>query len=165
MKVQRIINPQTGKDSWLLLGADFLPVQPVLEYFRYLENTRKSPATIRTCAYHLKYYWTFLEQREVDWKDVDILMISDFVAWLRTPVRDGSIAMIQVGSPLVEASINGIIGAVSSFYEFSKLKGVAGKYITLLTSRMAPGRRYKGFLHHLNQSKTTRTRLIKLKVQ
>ncbi len=59
MRVQRVRLPD-GKVSWMVLGDDLLPVEPIQKYLSYIENLQKSPNTLQSYAYHLKLFWEFL---------------------------------------------------------------------------------------------------------
>lgn len=60
MKVQKIkFSPYDY--SWLVLDNQHLPVKPITEFIRYLNNVDKSPFTVRSYAYHLKLYWEFFK--------------------------------------------------------------------------------------------------------
>jgi hypothetical protein len=39
---------------WLVLDDDYLPIQPIEVFIRYLHHTEKSPDTIQNYASHLK---------------------------------------------------------------------------------------------------------------
>lgn len=61
MKVQKIkLSPY--EYSWLVLDNKHLPIKPITEFIRYLNNVDKSPFTVRSYAYHLKLYWEFLDR-------------------------------------------------------------------------------------------------------
>ena len=55
MKIQKIKLPTTDETTWILIGDDFLPVNPVNDYLRYLEALERSPNTIQSYAYFLVY--------------------------------------------------------------------------------------------------------------
>ncbi|MFA5960722.1 MAG: hypothetical protein WC785_09415 [Tatlockia sp.] len=64
MKVQKIkLSPYDY--SWLVLDNQHLPVKPITEFIRYLNNVDKSPFTVRSYAYHLKLYWEFLNAKQL----------------------------------------------------------------------------------------------------
>jgi integrase/recombinase XerD len=50
MKVQKIKLPVTEETTWILIGDDFLPIEPVNEYLRYLEALERSINTIKGYA-------------------------------------------------------------------------------------------------------------------
>jgi len=61
MQVQKV---RLGSDrySHIVIGDDYLPIKPILSFIRYLDNTDKSPHTIRAYANHLKLYWDYLTE-------------------------------------------------------------------------------------------------------
>ena len=61
MKVQKG-QLDNGKTIWLVLGSDYLPIQPISKYLRYLDSLERSPNTISGYARNLKLYWEYLEQ-------------------------------------------------------------------------------------------------------
>jgi len=162
MKVQRIRIPDSAEISWLVLGDDFLPVQPIQRFLQYLENLEKSPNTLRAYAYHLKLYWEYLTSAHLDWTAVRLSELAGFVAWLREP-QPGVLLLEQCEAKRSESTINAILSAVASLYEFHQRDGAVGA-IPLYREQFQPRRRYKGFLHHITKRRAVCTRLIKLKV-
>lgn len=77
VKVQRIQIPNSEKITWLVLGNDYLPIEPIREFLTYLRNLERSPNTIRSYAYHLKLYWQYLEESKIDWKEINIAELAD----------------------------------------------------------------------------------------
>lgn len=69
--------------TWLVLDNNHLPVKPITEFIRYLNNVDKSPFTVRSYAYHLKLYWEFLELKQFDWVKINLSNLASFVGiWL-----------------------------------------------------------------------------------
>lgn len=60
MKVQRVVHPYSTKETYLVLGDDYLPIQVIQDYLMYIETLEYSPNTIRTYANALRHYWEFL---------------------------------------------------------------------------------------------------------
>jgi integrase/recombinase XerD len=161
MKVQRVRIPDTDKVSWLVLGADFLPIQPIQTFLRYLEDLEKSPNTVRTYASHLKLYWEYLTSSQLDWTHVRLSDLAGFVAWLRDP-QPSILRLHEQAAQRTESTINAILSAVASFYDFHQHDRAVSD-IPLYREHMQPGRRYKGFLYHITKGKPTRGRRIKLR--
>lgn len=46
MRVQRVLMPGTGFESWTVLGEDLIPVESVERFLSYLASIEKSPNTI-----------------------------------------------------------------------------------------------------------------------
>jgi len=161
VKVQRVRDADSEKVTWSVLGKDFLPIEPIQEYLSYLNNLEKSPNTVRSYAYHLKLYWQYLEESRLDWREVNVIELAEFVTWLRCPT--GSVISLQeVEAKRTEATVNLILTSVCMLYDFQERNGNVSE-IPLYRSQFMPGKRYKGFLHHITKSRETRTRLLKLK--
>lgn len=56
-----------------------------MKFIKYLDNTGKSPNTIKAYCYHLKLLYEFMEQRGVILNDINFELLADFVGWLRYP--------------------------------------------------------------------------------
>ena len=54
MRVQRVVMPGSGRESWTVLGDDLRPVKPVERFLAYLASAEKSPNTIKAYAHDLK---------------------------------------------------------------------------------------------------------------
>lgn len=162
MKVQKVIIPGSEKQSWVVVGEDFLPIEPVQDFLEYLRNLRRSPNTVRTYAYHLCLYWEYLQGSGIDWTAVTIAELADFMMWLRVPTPSGVVSIVEQESTRTESSINGVLTAVCMLYDFHESTGSV-PHIPLYRSRVMPGQRYKSFLHHVTKGKAVKTRLLKLK--
>src|SRR5579871_6369558 len=79
MKVQRIRLPDTARMSWMVLDDAYLPIQPVVAFLTFLEDTGRSPNTIRSAAHHLKLFWEYLRDSHLDWTDVDVRQLAAFI--------------------------------------------------------------------------------------
>ncbi|MBX7268967.1 tyrosine-type recombinase/integrase [Micromonospora sp. Llam7] len=169
MRVQRVIMPGSGRESWTLLGDDLVPVEPVERFLAFLASAERSPNTIKAYAHDLKDWWVYLSRHGLGWQSVTLEDVAGFVAWLRLPpeARDGLVAVL----PTVEhhcsaASVNRKLAALTSFCEFHARHGVD---LAGLLVRMQPaGHRrsatsYKPFLQHVAKNKPERRRAITLK--
>lgn len=168
MRVQRVLMPGSGVESWTVVGDDHVPVEPVERFLAYLASIERSPNTVKAYAHDLKDWFTFLGRRDLDWQTVTLEDVAGFVAWLRLPPagRDGRVAVL----PTVEhhcsaASVNRKLAALSSFCEFHARHGVqlAGLLTTLAPAgrgRSSSVTSYKPFLQHI--TKNTRRRAITL---
>ena len=156
LRVQRVVMPETGFESWTLLGDDQLPVEPVERFLAYLASIEKSPNTIRAYAHDLKDWFTYLDGQRGDWRSATLEDVAGFVAWLRLPprARDGKVSVL----PTVEhhcsaASVNRKLASLTSFCGFHTRHGV--ELTRLLVVMQPAGRRggsataYKPFLHHV----------------
>ena len=165
MQVQRVVMPVSGAESWTVLGDDDVPVGPVERYLAYLTDVERSPNTVRAYAYDLKDYWQFLACRGLDWRQVRLEDIGDYVTWLRLPPagRDGAVAVLPSARGHVTAStVNRKLSALAAFYQHQARHGVdVGE---LLITWQPPGRRrgWKPFLHHISKGKPQARRAVTL---
>ncbi len=160
MKVQQIESPETDKISWMVLDDDYTPVQPLESYIRYMEALGRSPNTVKNYAHHLKLYWEYLKDAGLDWNQVDLKDLAEFIYWLRNP-EPGTSHIQQQEAKRSEATVNVIRSTVSAFYEYHRLLGTAGE-IPLYKYQSQP-RKYKDFLYHINKSKPVKNSRLKLK--
>lgn len=161
MRVQRVRLPTDGKVTWMVLGDDLLPVEPIQKYLSYIENLQKSPNTIQSYAYHLKLFWEFLRDSRLDWKDLPLEKRAEFIHWLRSP--DPRVVYLQQQQARrTERTINTIMAAVYSFYEFQEQIG-ATETVDTYHYQYQSKRKYKSLLHHINKSKPVKQKLLKLK--
>lgn len=165
MFVQRVALPGSRVESWTVLGDDDASVAAIEGYLSFLSEVERSPNTVKAYAHDLKDYFVFLAHRGLDWREVRLEDIGEFVAWLRLPPagRSGQVAVLPSLEPHVgAATINRKLSAVSSFYAHQARHGVdLGE---LLVAWLAPGRSaWKPFLHHISKSGPRKRRAISLK--
>src|ERR1017187_5664807 len=166
MLVQRVLSPASSLESWTVLGADDLPVAAIERYLAYLTDIERSPNTVKAYAHDLKDYFTFLDGCGLDWREVRLEDIGEFVAWLRLPPsgRDGRVAILPSVEHHVSAStVNRKLSALSAFYLHAARNGAdLGE---LLITWGPAGRRggWKPFLHHISKGQPVARRTIALK--
>jgi integrase/recombinase XerD len=166
MQVHRVVMPTSGVLSWTVLGDDDVPIVPVEGYLAYLTDIERSPNTVRAYAHDLKDYWVFLSLRGLDWREVRLEDVGEYVAWLRLPPagRDGVVAVLpSVGPHVAGSTINRKLSALAAFYQHQVRHGVdVGE---LLTSWQLPSRRggWKPFLHHISKDMPQPRRTIGVK--
>src|SRR5664279_2839371 len=113
MRVQRLVMPGSGTESWTLLGDDGLPVEPVERFLAYLGAIERSPNTVKAYAHDLKDWFVFLGGRGVDWAAVTLEDVAAFAAWLRLPPagRGGLVAVLPSAETYCSAaSVNRKLG-------------------------------------------------------
>jgi len=54
MLVQRVVMADPRVESWTVLGADDVPVEPVERYLAYLTGIERSPNTVKAYAHDLR---------------------------------------------------------------------------------------------------------------
>jgi site-specific recombinase XerD len=167
MLVQRVHSPVSPLESWTVLGDDDVPVAPVERYLAYLSDIERSPNTVKAYAHDLKDWFTFLGARGLDWREVRLEDVGEFVAWLRLPpaARDGQVTVLpSIEGHCTASTVNRKLSALSAFYLHAARHGVdLGELLTT----WQPGRGrggWKPFLHHISKSAPSPRRTIKLKV-
>lgn len=150
-----------GKTVWLVLDDNYLPIEPISKYLRYLDSLERSPNTIVGYARNLKLYWEFLKDNSLDWQSVNLEQLSEFIHWLRNS-QPKTIPLHPQEAKRSEKTINHALTTVVSFYEFHERLGTTEGF-DAYRYQVQPGRKYKSFLHHISKSKLAKTRLLKVK--
>ena len=122
VKVQKATLTDTSV-TWLVLDDNYQLIEPIQDFLDYLRNLERSPNTLRTYAYHLRLYWDYLHQTHLHWTTVGLPELADFILWLRTPHPHSVQAISPKSSPRSEASINNILSAVCTLYDFHEKTG------------------------------------------
>jgi integrase len=162
-----VLLPAAGRESWTVLGDDDAPLEPIERFLAYLSDIERSPNTVKAYAHDLKDWFVFLAGRSLDWWEVRLEDVGEFVAWLRMPPagRNGRVAVLpSVEAHCTESTVNRKLSAVSAFYVHAARNG-ADVGDLLATWQPAGSRRsgWKPFLHHISKSKPARGRAISLK--
>lgn len=161
MKVQKAIISERGSIFWLVVDDEFIPIPPITDYLAHLKNVERSPNTLRAYAHHLRLFWEFLEERTLDWKAVGLRELSDFISWLRDPMPPGVSRLNSTQSRRAESTINTILAAISSFYDYYQRLGVVER-LPLYKASSFRHSRYKKFLAGIGKQKPGRERVLKL---
>ena len=118
MKVQRIEVENKPYPLYLLLDKEYQLIEPVMKFIKYLDNTGKSPNTIKAYCYHLKLLYEFMEQRGVILNDINFELLADFVGWLRYPSASNVIDLQSKKAIREETTVNTILNVVMSFLDY-----------------------------------------------
>ncbi|WP_405065048.1 site-specific integrase [Kribbella sp. NBC_01510] len=165
MLVQRVLSPATRLESWTVLGDDG-PVVPVERYLAYLTDIERSPNTVKAYAHDLKDWFVFLARQGLDWREVRLEDLAEFIAWLRRPPasRGAVVAVLpSVEHHCSPSAVNRKLSALSAFYQHAARNGV--DLGDLLTTWQPAGRRssgWKPFLHHISKGQRQPRRTIGL---
>jgi hypothetical protein len=115
VRVQRIIVPDTQERCLVLFNSN----QPLIapnQYLSYLHHLGRSPNTVRAYAHHLQAFSKFLCEENRDWTTLSLTELAKFVAWLRRVSSSN-------GKARSDTTINTILAAVGSFYEYQDRLG------------------------------------------
>src|SRR6266480_6160760 len=156
MKVQRI-RLDRDQRSWIVLDDDYVPVQPILSYLAFLDDLGRSPNTRRATAHHLKLFWEYLRDEHLSWTEIDIAQLAAFITWLRRSEAE-VISIESKPARRTNATIDQILGAVHSFYQFYMRLGTIPE-LPLYQLSMLHRRRYKPFLHGIVKAKPEQRRV------
>ncbi|MFZ2314968.1 MAG: site-specific integrase [Gammaproteobacteria bacterium] len=85
-----------------------MPIKPIQEFIRYLENIERSPNTIQAYANHLKLYWEYLLFICKGWNEVKLDDFAAFISWLRQP-NPLVISLIPEEAKRLESTVNTIL--------------------------------------------------------
>jgi integrase/recombinase XerD len=161
--VQRARLPGSDRLVWLVVGDDHLPVEPIGRDLAYLDDVERSPNTLRAYAHHLKLFWDYLAWAKLAWTDVGLGQLARFMAWLRRYDPD-VVPLGEAKTRRSESTVNTILAAVNSFYEFHER---LGSLLPFERYRLGvrPSGATKPFLHHITKGQPVRTRLVKARSQ
>jgi integrase/recombinase XerD len=166
MLVQRVIPPVGQLESWTVLGDDDVPIAPIERYLAFLTDIERSPNTVKAYAHDLKDYFSFLAQRGLDWREVRLEDLGEFVAWLRRPpaLRAQNVSVLSVVEVFCTAStVNRKLSAVSAFYQHAARHGVDFGELLVVWHTGRRGTAWKPFLHHVAKGQPVARRAISLK--
>ena len=62
-----------------------VPVEPVERWSAFLSDVDRSPNTVKAYAHDVKDFFVFLAVRGLDWREVRLEDVGEFVAWLALP--------------------------------------------------------------------------------
>jgi integrase/recombinase XerD len=161
MRVQRLVMPVTGAESWTVLDEALVTVEPAERFLAHLAAVERSPNTVRAYAYSLALWFEWLGLRGRVWDDAGIEDVSTFVRWLRAPA-DNVIVLDASAARRSEATVNRHLAGLFAFYDFHARAGVE-LAADLVAWRRVPRGSYKPFLHHVSAGRPIPTRPVKLK--
>lgn len=170
MIVQRVIMPDTGAESWTVLGDGLAPIEPFERFLAYLAAIERSPNTVKAHARDLKDWLVFLASRGLDWQAVTLEDVAMFVGWLwlSPAARAGQVLVLPKAEHHCSvSSVNRKLAALSTFCGFHARHGVplSGLLVTLMPAGRGgtPQSSFKPFLHHVSKGMDQRRRMIKLR--
>jgi site-specific recombinase XerD len=146
--------PDTGHLSWIVVDGEHFPVAELNEYLLYLHRLGRSPNTVRAYAHHLQAFWEFLVEQGHDWTSLKLTQLAEFVSWVRHTKRAG-------GDHRSDATINLILAAIGSFYEYQDRLGV--ETAISRSRRFGAKSPYKPFLHHISRTQSLRHAVVRVK--
>lgn len=164
MRVQKARLPSTGQLVWFVLDRTYKPVKPIQSYISYLASLNRASGTLRTYAHNLKLYWDYLDKYSIDWKEINLEQLSNFIHWLRRPGYDPKIVSIETKTAQrQESTINNILSTVCQFIDYHQRLNNINNEVDTTIEKPAVTRQFKSFLHHINKSKPIQGRFLRVK--
>lgn len=162
------VKTEDNKERYYVADDNGLPVEPILRFIRFKDNTNYARNTLRMYCQHLKLYFEYLEQRRLDFQKITIDDLSLFVNWLQNPYKSLKvIPATPVDSARSPRTINGIVNTVLMFYDYILRHE---EYSNAVSNRLkkfvsTSSRNFKGFLYGIAYDKKKVTsNILKLKV-
>ena len=84
LQVEKLIT-SSNKIRYMLVDKAGEPIEPVLRYIKFKDNSNSARNTLRAYCYHLRLFFEFLEQKGIDYRNCGIDDIAEFMRWLQNP--------------------------------------------------------------------------------
>lgn len=166
MRVQEV-KLENNMKRYMLLDDKRLPVIPVVKYLKYLDNGEKSYNTQKTYCYSLKLYFEYLKEIDVDYRKINMNILSDFVGWLRNPYENTkTIGLKPAKAKRTEKTVNLTVTVITNFYDYLfRTEEIDNNMIEKLMKQVFTGGHtsYKDFLYHVNKDKPSNRNILKIK--
>ncbi|HBJ2612707.1 TPA: tyrosine-type recombinase/integrase [Clostridium botulinum] len=162
------VKTEEGKERYFVADDLGLPIESVLKFIRFKDNTNYARNTLRMYCQHLKLYFEYLEQNNLDFQKITIDDLSLFVNWLQNPYKSLKvISVTPVDTARSPRTVNIIVDTVLMFYDYilrheEYNNDVSERLKKFVTSS---SRNFKGFLYGIAYDKKKVTsNILKLKV-
>lgn len=164
ISIERAIDPQTEERFCCIFDTETcLPIEPIQRYLNYCRKRQLAANTVNTYACRLVDFWGWLEHTSLDWQDVGLNELADFVNWylLGGEVEVISEEVRETASKRSPRTVNQAVTAIQGMYEFHVVEGrVNEKQFTKLAHGW--GKR-GGFLRGIVKSTPEKRKRIKVK--
>jgi integrase/recombinase XerD len=154
------------KKRYILIDEHNYPVVPVIKYLKHLDNIGRAENTLKSYCHHLKFYFQFLKEKQIDYKEVDLNLLGEFIHWLRNPYQSKKIVHFkQARAKRSERTVNTILTCVQGFYDYLMRVEEYEKDLSDKTRKHVFGRyrSFKSFLHHISKGKGFEKNILKIK--
>ena len=160
------IETQDRQKRYVVTDDEGVLVEPIVRYLKYLDRIGAARNTLRSYATVLKQYWDYLSQQQLEWQQVTLDDLAQFVLWLKLPT--GSLHVLPA-QPVPQArsnrTINHALTVLSSFYDYHwRMDNISTNMKDKTTTYLHPrARRYKSFLHHITKGSPVAKNILKQK--
>ena len=156
---RRVRMPSSGVESWTVVGPDGGRLSWSTSSWAWLTGIERSPNTVEAYARDLGLFWSFLAERDVAWDRVSVAELGEFAAWARRPAEN-VVVISELAAKRSASTVNRMLAAVVSFYEFQGRRGNALARDLVVRTRSGRGS-YKPFLHGIARARP-RGRAVRL---
>jgi integrase/recombinase XerD len=165
MEVVRLMT-KDNHIRYYVADDDGLPVEPVLRFLKFKDNTGYARNTLRMYCQHLKQYFTYLGERKKEYTDVSIDDLAGFIAWLQNPYIHQKVVPLLHKPARKARTVNNTVDTVVTFYDYlMRHTEYEGKLPEALVKFIKnPCRNYRKFLHGIAETKTVKSHVLKLRV-
>ena len=155
-----------GKTRYYLADDNDVPEESVLEYLRFGDNRGLARNTLKLHCIHLKHFYTFLGQKEIDYRDVTVDHLAEFIAWLKYPSYSEKVIPMMLEPKLKAQTINAVVDTVIGFYSYLLLHdGMENRLSQKLVRFVkSPTKNYRAFLHGIADRKQEKRYMLHLPV-
>ncbi|EPY2275223.1 tyrosine-type recombinase/integrase [Clostridium sporogenes] len=162
------VKTEEGKERYFVADDNGLPVVPILKFIRFKDNTNYARNTLRMYCQHLKLYFEYLQEHNLDFQKITIDDLSLFVNWLQNPYESLKvIPTTPVDTARSPRTVNIIVDTVLMFYDYILRHEEYSNDVSKRLKKFITGssRNFKGFLYGIayEQKKVT-SNILKLKV-
>src|SRR2546421_1123765 len=160
------VETQDHQKRYVVIDDAGVLVEPIVRYLKYLDRIGAARNTIRSYATVLKQYWDYVSQQQLDWQQITLDDLAQFVLWLKLPT--GSLHVLPA-QPVPQArsnrTINHALTVLSSFYDYHwRMDAISTNMKEKTTTYLHPrARRYKSFLHHITKGSPVAKNILKQK--
>jgi integrase/recombinase XerD len=166
IRVQEVILENNQK-RYMLVDEFGMPNIPAMKYLKYIDNVGKSYNTQKTYCYSLKLYFEYLQEINMDYQNVNINSLANFVGWLRNPYETNNVINIRpVKSKRTARTINLIMTAVTNFYDYLYRNEEIHNdlFKKLMKPTFSKYTSFKNFLYHVSKDKPAYKNVLRLRI-
>lgn len=155
-----------GKTRYYLADDNAVPIQPVLNYLRFEDNRGLARNTLRLHCIQMKHFYKFLEQRKLEYTQVTVDNLAEFIAWLKWPKIYEKVIPMQLEPTVRAQTINANIDTVLGFYHYLLLHEEYERQLSqkLVKFVRSPQKNYRTFLNGIADKKRQKRYLLHLPV-
>ncbi len=140
------IETQDHAIRYVVIDDEGILVEPIVRYLKYLDRIGAARHTLRSYATALRLYWQYLDQQQLDWQQITLDDLAQFVLWLKLP--SGSLKVLPaypVEQVRSNSTINHTLSVIRSFYDYHwRMEAVSSNMKDKTTTHLpARARRYK----------------------